>query len=68
MSTVLENMLAWIRAHVPAALRRIRPGGTDMPEAGSPKPPGPRALKPEPKRAPEPVAAMHLHMQETGKD
>lgn len=69
MSTVLEDMVAWIRSQVPAALRRIRRGGDDKPDAGEPKPPGPRAPKPEPQRAPEPVAALHLHMlKETGKD
>ncbi|MGK2962962.1 MAG: efflux RND transporter permease subunit, partial [Gemmatimonadaceae bacterium] len=69
MSTVLEDFVAWMRTHVPAALRRIRGGrGGGKPDKPASEPPRPRAPQPRP-TAPEPVAAMHLHMiKETGKD
>jgi HAE1 family hydrophobic/amphiphilic exporter-1 len=67
MSTVLEDVVAWIRTNVPGALRRKR-GGGDGPDKNIPKPTKPRTRETRP-TAPEPVAAMHLHMiKESGKD
>ena len=67
MSTVLEDMVAWIRTSVPAAIRRMR-GGGGKPDDQAPKPPPARKRETRP-TAPEPVAAMHLSMvKETGKD
>ena len=67
MSTVLEDIVSWMRTHVPATIRRIRCGG-GKPEKDVPEPPRPRAPQPRP-ASPEPVAAMHLRMvKETGKD
>jgi HAE1 family hydrophobic/amphiphilic exporter-1 len=67
MSTVLEDMVAWFRTSVPAAMRRMRGGGGKSDDQ-APKPPPARKRETRPP-APEPVAAMHLSMaKETGKD
>ena len=69
MSTVLEDVVAWIRNSVPAALRRMRGGGGGGKSDGDmPKPPRTKVRETRPP-APEPVAAMHLPLvRESGKD
>jgi HAE1 family hydrophobic/amphiphilic exporter-1 len=68
MSTVLEDMVAWFRTSVPAAMRRMRGGGGKSDDQ-APKPPPPARKRETRPPAPEPVAAMHLSMaKETGKD
>jgi hypothetical protein len=70
MSTVLEDVVHWVRTKVPATLRRMmgRGGDDDKPDQGAPKSPHTKVRDKRP-AAPEHVAAMHLPLaRESGKD
>jgi HAE1 family hydrophobic/amphiphilic exporter-1 len=67
MSTLLEDMVSWVRNDLPAMLRGARGGGGRSSGDGDRKAVK-RPREPRPV-APEPVAAMHLRMaKESGKD